>query len=372
MDHQRLIYKGKQLNNENSLFDYSVNLNEVIQLWKMAPPPPDKDKETDKSEDNSEDEKDSEEIEPEPEKTKKCVVIEERTESEYYKCGDIVDIRDTDDSDTAGAYFEAEIVRITVEEGEDRVAGCDDLTYYCKYDAYDGDDYRVKFEQIRPRAREIIKPRGLEEKTEVLVNYNLQDPSSRGQWFRGVVEKVKPSILVTLYVGVDETPVEECKILFPDEVFRLEYPVKVVDRDEKMDRIMNTPVARKHPPKCDHCLDNERKKCKECGCSKCGGKNDPDTILVCDECQLGFHLKCLKMKTIPEDDEWFCPDCKNEDDIVKAGEKQEDGKKKKKMASKANPQSTRDWGKGMATVGRTTECTIVSKDHRGPIPGNIT
>ena len=51
------------------------------------------------------------------------------------------------------------------------------------------------------------------------------------------------------------------------------------------------------------------------------------------------------MKTIPEEDEWFCPDCKNEDDIVKAGEKQEDGKKKKKMASKANPQSNRDWGK---------------------------
>ena len=82
------------------------------------------------------------------------------------------------------------------------------------------------------------------------------------------------------------------------------------------------------------CHDNEKKKCKDCGCSKCGGKNDPDSILICDECQLGFHLKCVGLKDIPADDEWFCPDCKNEDDIVKAGEKQKDGKKKKKMASK--------------------------------------
>ena len=57
---------------------------------------------------------------------------------------------------------------------------------------------------------------------------------------------------------------------------------------------------------------------------------------------MGFHLKCLKMDVIPEEDEWFCPDCKNEDDIVKAGQKQEDGKKKKNMASKKNQECTRD------------------------------
>ena len=90
----------------------------------------------------------------------------------------------------------------------------------------------------------------------------------------------------------------------------------------------------------------------------------------CDEWQLGFHLKCVGLKAVPEDDEWFCPDCKNEDDIVKAGENQEDGKKKKKMASKANPQNCNiDWGKGFATVGRTKECKIVSNHHFGPILG---
>lgn len=31
--------------------------------------------------------------------------------------------------------------------------------------------------------------------------------------------------------------------------------------------------------------------------------------------------------------------------------------------------STRDWGKGAACAGRTKECTIVPKNHFGPIPG---
>ena len=50
-----------------------------------------------------------------------------------------------------------------------------------------------------------------------LVNYNLQDPGKRGCWFQGKVEKVRPSLLCTLYVGVEQTPVERCKILFQED-----------------------------------------------------------------------------------------------------------------------------------------------------------
>ena len=55
---------------------------------------------------------------------------------------------------------------------------------------------------------------------------------------------MRPHLLCTLFVGVDQTPVEGCKIVFPDEVFRLEHPVKVSDRDEKLDREMNQKVER--------------------------------------------------------------------------------------------------------------------------------
>nr|CAI5859938.1 unnamed protein product [Callosobruchus analis] len=38
------------------------------------------------------------------------------------------------------------------------------------------------------------------------------------------------------------------------------------------------------------------------------------------------------------------------------------------MPCKQN-KSGRDWGRGMACVGRSKECTIVPKNHFGPIPG---
>ena len=78
---------------------------------------------------------------------------------------------------------------------------------------------------------------------------------------------------------------------------------------------------------------------------------------MCDECQSGYHLHCIGLKTLPEEEEWYCPLCKNDDDIVKEGEALKASKKKAKMPSQANTQK-RDWGKGMATVGRTKECSM--------------
>nr|CAD7446560.1 unnamed protein product [Timema bartmani] len=39
------------------------------------------------------------------------------------------------------------------------------------------------------------------------------------------------------------------------------------------------------------------------------------------------------------------------------------------MAASKTTSSKRDWGKGMACVGRTKVCTIVPPDHFGPVPG---
>ena len=48
-----------------------------------------------------------------------------------------------------------------------------------------------------------------------------------------------------------------------------------------------------------------------------------------------------------EEDEWFCPDCKNDDDIVGGS-----GKMTKKAMAKGTKDSKRDWGKGFACTGR--------------------
>merc|ERR1719158_149118 len=147
---------------------------------------------------------------------------------------------------------------------------------------------------------------------------------------------------------------------------RIGKPVRVVNRTEKKEKEMNTPVMRKHPENCNECLDNEKKKCKKCGCRKCGGKGDKDEQIMCDE--WANHFKHLGLKATSEDDEWFCPECKNDDNIVRIRDKMKVRKKKAKMPSQTGD-GKRDWEKCFVTVGSSKECTSVDKNHLGPIPG---
>ncbi|XP_067936732.1 tyrosine-protein kinase BAZ1B-like [Watersipora subatra] len=45
-------------------------------------------------------------------------------------------------------------------------------------------------------------------------------------------------------------------------------------------------------------------------CRVCKRKGDEATLLLCDGCDLGFHMSCLRpgLKKVPEGD-WFCPSC---------------------------------------------------------------
>ncbi|GIL64960.1 hypothetical protein Vafri_18816 [Volvox africanus] len=45
-------------------------------------------------------------------------------------------------------------------------------------------------------------------------------------------------------------------------------------------------------------------------CAKCGGGDLPDTILLCDICDEGYHMACLEppLKAVPDGD-WHCPSC---------------------------------------------------------------
>ena len=124
---------------------------------------------------------------------------------------------------------------------------------------------------------------------------------------------------------------------------------------------------------CKVCKDNARRKCRECGCNICGGKDEPERQLFCEQCQYVTHMKCLDppLEQIPDGD-WYCPDCFNKDDIIKAGEKvgltKKTGKMKSRIARESN-KKIRDWGKGEACAARRKVCTKVPKHHFGPIPG---
>ncbi|NXN80958.1 UHRF2 ligase, partial [Bombycilla garrulus] len=162
-----------------------------------------------------------------------------------------------------------------------------------------------------------------------------------------------------------EDTINDCKILFIEEMYKIEkpgaYPLTFGDGDFK----------RKSGPECKHCRADPDKECRFCSCYFCGGKQDAHMQLLCDECNMAYHIYCLNppLSKIPEDEDWYCPSCKNDsNEVVKAGEKLKQSKKKAKMPS-ASTESQRDWGKGMACVGRTKECTIVPSNHYGPIPG---
>merc|ERR1719509_539513 len=97
----------------------------------------------------------------------------------------------------------------------------------------------------------------------VFVNHNPTMPDKRGAWFDAEIVKInsaktKKSVVVTLLASF---PVPDCKIIFPDEIMMIEEPVKLAER--------------KSPYNCEKCEDSG-KKCKDCGCTMCGTKDDPE------------------------------------------------------------------------------------------------
>ncbi|KAK3914118.1 E3 ubiquitin-protein ligase UHRF1 [Frankliniella fusca] len=390
-DRQRLFFRGKQLEDGYKVFDYNINLNDVVML--MIKPDLSAFRHS-----TSEEKKESESSKPS--------TSQEVVESKYYKVGDLVEAID----DLYGGWFEGKIVAIqkntepltdTVSElagdkedsekseeekksaqsyAEDPVVQDDGLLYMVSFD-FCSDDPPIGFplKHVRPRMCSTIKLSDIKVGDMVLVNYNIESPEERGFWYDMIVTEVANKrasrrLVGTLYVGRQRTELRNCKVLFTDEVVKILKPKLISERTKEDDISMTTDNdnKRKSAPFCSTCQDNPKRKCKECSCQVCGGKDEPERQLMCDECDMAFHLRCLNppLEAIPDIDEWYCPLCKNdENEIVKAGDKLKESKKKKKLPSAKEDKTKRDWGKGMACAGRTKECTIVPPNHFGPIPG---
>uniref|UniRef100_A0A4W4FEB3 E3 ubiquitin-protein ligase UHRF n=1 Tax=Electrophorus electricus TaxID=8005 RepID=A0A4W4FEB3_ELEEL len=429
-EQQRLFYRGKQMEDGQTLFDYNVGLNDIIQLLiRSQTDPPDS---------------------PAPNSfegvvcntvpvaantnhgngSKPCSMTSDSQPSTsssaalrdagvgVYKINELVDCRDI----SIGAWFEGTIEKVTpptkahgskVEtappaarvrpskrtngkapeaepngtgsvglhsDGEEpstsrtvaAAHGKDDVTYHIKYEDYpENGVVEMNGEDVRPRARMLLRFEELEVGQVVMVNYNLELPEERGFWYDAEITSLKhisrtnKEVRVKILLGGPGDVIGDCKLLFLDEIYNIEKPgappLSHADGQFK----------RKSGPECKHCKADPEAECRFCSCCVCGGKQDAHMQLLCDECNMAFHLYCLNppLSTIPEDEDWYCPTCKNDtSEVVKAGEKLKTSKKKAKMPSATNG-SQRDWGKGMACVGRTKECTIVPSNHYGPIPG---
>ncbi|XP_076371626.1 E3 ubiquitin-protein ligase UHRF1-like isoform X2 [Tachypleus tridentatus] len=262
---------------------------------------------------------------------------------------------------------------------ENRGGEVDQVVYEVEIENYKEEEpLKLRLEQIRPRARTVVKFDDIEEGEIYMVNYCIEEPDERGYWYDCLITKVKNARTVkqlygTIYVGPDSVPLDNCKIIFIDEVFKIEEK-REIDFDNEENQTftsVESPAKRQVKPDCSHCKDVASRRCYFCSCHICGGKDEPAKQIMCDECDMSYHVWCLTppLDDVPDVEEWYCPECKNDEtEVVRAGEKLKESRKKAKMAS-ANCASSRDWGKGMACVGRTRECTLVPPNHFGSIPG---
>ncbi|XP_057215821.1 E3 ubiquitin-protein ligase UHRF2-like [Triplophysa rosa] len=248
----------------------------------------------------------------------------------------------------------------------------EDVAYHIKYEDYpENGVVEMSGDEVRPRARTLLRFDQLQVGDVVMVNYNLELPEERGFWYDAEItalnsiSRTNKEIHIKILLGGAGDVIGDCKLVFLDEIYRIE------KHGAPALSAADGPFKRKSGPECKHCKADPEVECRFCSCCVCGGKQDAHMQLLCDECNMAFHIYCLNppLASIPEDEDWYCPTCKNDSsEVVKAGEKLKTSKKKAKMPS-ATTESHRDWGKGMACVGRTKECTIVPSNHYGPVPG---
>lgn len=173
VDLQRLFYRGKQLENDYTLHDYNININDVIQLMikiqlselESSNTPTSSSNVTTIPSFNSE-----KEIVDSSNNEEK--LLETLTESLYYKTGDLVDCLNR----VYGAWFEAIISKIFKKD--------DKIIYNMQWE---GDDkapsFNVSESLIRPRARHLLQFDSLEVGQKVMINYNVDNPKEIGFWY---------------------------------------------------------------------------------------------------------------------------------------------------------------------------------------------
>uniref|UniRef100_A0A8C2B2N0 E3 ubiquitin-protein ligase UHRF n=1 Tax=Cyprinus carpio TaxID=7962 RepID=A0A8C2B2N0_CYPCA len=423
-EQQRLFYRGKQMEDGQTLFDYNVGLNDIVQLLiRSQTDPPDS-----PSLNNGEgvacavappttatptttvvspatiansNANGSKSCSPAPESqpstSSRTLLIDPGIG--LFKVNELVDCRDV----SIGAWFEGVIEKVSPAskgqngrtsaapsssssssssrstalnpDGSEPSTSKPDpahVSYHIKYEDYpENGVVEMRADDVRPRARTLLRFDQLQVGDQVMVNYNLENPEERGFWYDAeitalnAVSRTNKEIHVRILLGGQGDVIGDCKLQFLDEVYKIEKPgapgLSAADG----------PFKRKTGPECKHCKADPDAECRFCSCCVCGGKQDAHMQLLCDECNMAFHIYCLTppLTAIPEDEDWYCPTCKNDSsEVVKAGEKLRTSKKKSRMPS-ATTESQRDWGKGMACVGRTKECTIVPSNHYGPVPG---
>ncbi|XP_016114723.1 E3 ubiquitin-protein ligase UHRF2-like [Sinocyclocheilus grahami] len=184
------------------------------------------------------------------------------------------------------------------------------VSYHIKYEDYpENGVVEMSAGDVRPRARTLLRFDQLQVGELVMVNYNLENPEERGFWYDAeistlnAVSRTNKEIRVKILLGGPGDVIGDCKLQFLDEIYRIEKP------GAPALSAADGPFKRKSGPECKHCKADPDAECRFCSCCVCGGKQDAHMQLLCDECNMAFHIYCLTppLTSIPEDE-----DCRNE------------------------------------------------------------
>ncbi|MGH0151085.1 UNVERIFIED_CONTAM: hypothetical protein FKN15_052640 [Acipenser sinensis] len=161
-------------------------------------------------------------------------------------------------------------------------------------------------DDVRARARTVFKWDHLRVGQMVMVNYNIEVPEERGFWFDAEITSLKEisrtnkEVRVKILLGGPEDVINDCKLIFLEEIYKIEKPgaPPLTSADGQF--------KRKSGPECKHCKADPDSECRFCSCCVCGGKQDAHMQLLCDECNMAFHIYCLNppLSRIPEDEDW--------------------------------------------------------------------
>lgn len=157
----------------------------------------------------------------------------------------------------------------------------------------------------------------------------MQNPKGRNQpgWKPGSAHSVLRSGMFCR----NDSQLNNCRIIFVDEVLKIELPNErspLIGSPSQREswsgpectwvgwqsQVALWPAAAPPPlrntgksgPSCQYCKDDENKPCRKCACHVCGGREAPEKQVLCDECDMAFHLYCLQpqLTCVPPEPEW--------------------------------------------------------------------
>merc|ERR1712083_439751 len=105
-----------------------------------------------------------------------------------------------------------------------------------------------------------------------------------------------------------------------------EFGCESEDEDDKIEvKHARTGTNRKRKRKVDYEEESDEEDAEPFACKKCGHADHPEWILLCDDCEDGWHASCLRpsLMVIPEGD-WFCPACNHKSLLSELGSKLEE------------------------------------------------